>query len=815
VVDIEGASRVPGGNIQTWSTNGGDWQKWKIEPTADGWYRIVSKWSGQVLDVTGCSAANGANVQQYTWLNNDCQKWRVEPVGEPLPLATNTFYRLVAKSSGRALDAAGCSGNDGTNVWQWEWWGGNCQRWLFSQTGDGYVTISSAVSGKVLDVEGASRALGANIQMWSANGGDWQKWKVEPTGDGWYRVVSKWSGQVLDVTGCSTVNGGNVQQYTWLNNDCQKWSVEPVGTASSPAATTSSLMVAQHINYYPFGGDVYSMTMGTGLSSKTLRDSMGRVASYGFASTTFSVARDLVGNVTTVTRSSPQPITSQVCPPPHSGDPCYNRTDTILVATDTENYSYHWQTRHIHTSTTYGQTRSYGHDGYGNLTSGPSGSFAMAAYNNHLLDRNYGFGGRVTSDPYNVLGYDIRGNLASVSNNRGTWTYAYDAGGLRASKTSNGYSIYYHYDAAGHLIAESDSKGIWLKEYIWLGERPLMLIVPALGNMPEVRYYIQTDYANTPVALTDSAGAIMWEWKRGPYGEGDATTIVPGFSFNLRMMGQYYDAESGYFYNQARYYDPRSGRFLQPDPAGERGSGAALYSYTLGNPVNFVDPTGQSPWPVVLYETLAPGLKGALMGSVSAYQSTDGNLRAAAAGAASGFVTGMINPFGPIKTELVSGVTVGAVMNAGLSNVGAQLMNNGGTSVDPGSLTLSLAGHASVMAWGIASSTSWRTIALRGLASGAAQRPAKWSGGEQFADALSTGLRSGGVPFGVSSLHSWGGPSGASLQVYMDPSSFYGGAMLNPAGIVGWPTGLSGSAEDRIGQQLADVLAPTWCTFCN
>ena len=57
------------------------------------------------------------------------------------------------------------------------------------------------------------------------------------------------------------------------------------------------------------------------------------------------------------------------------------------------------------------------------------------------------------------------------------------------------------------------------------------------------------------------------------------------------MAGQYFDAESGLHYNNHRYYDPKIGRYLRPDPIGLAG-GINLYVYTANNPVNFIDPWG-------------------------------------------------------------------------------------------------------------------------------------------------------------------------------------------------------------------------------
>lgn len=55
--------------------------------------------------------------------------------------------------------------------------------------------------------------------------------------------------------------------------------------------------------------------------------------------------------------------------------------------------------------------------------------------------------------------------------------------------------------------------------------------------------------------------------------------------------GQYYDSETGLHYNYHRYYDPKTGRYLTPDPIG-LGGGLNLYVYAGENPINRVDPFG-------------------------------------------------------------------------------------------------------------------------------------------------------------------------------------------------------------------------------
>jgi RHS repeat-associated protein len=49
---------------------------------------------------------------------------------------------------------------------------------------------------------------------------------------------------------------------------------------------------------------------------------------------------------------------------------------------------------------------------------------------------------------------------------------------------------------------------------------------------------------------------------------------------------------NGMYYMRARYYDPRTGRFISQDPLGFDGGDVNLYIYAKNNPVLFSDPLG-------------------------------------------------------------------------------------------------------------------------------------------------------------------------------------------------------------------------------
>ena len=55
-------------------------------------------------------------------------------------------------------------------------------------------------------------------------------------------------------------------------------------------------------------------------------------------------------------------------------------------------------------------------------------------------------------------------------------------------------------------------------------------------------------------------------------------------------MHPYTDAETGFVYLRARYYDPATGQFILRDPL--TAMTGALYSYVYGNPLNATDPLG-------------------------------------------------------------------------------------------------------------------------------------------------------------------------------------------------------------------------------
>ena len=96
-------------------------------------------------------------------------------------------------------------------------------------------------------------------------------------------------------------------------------------------------------------------------------------------------------------------------------------------------------------------------------------------------------------------------------------------------------------------------------------------------------YFIHADHLNTPRLITNHLGQAVWRWANDdPFGH-NAPNEDPGglgaFTCNLRLPGQYFDAETGLNYNYFRDYDPAIGRYIQSDPIGLEGRDQYLCLY--------------------------------------------------------------------------------------------------------------------------------------------------------------------------------------------------------------------------------------------
>jgi RHS repeat-associated protein len=259
----------------------------------------------------------------------------------------------------------------------------------------------------------------------------------------------------------------------------------------------------------------------------------------------------------------------------------------------------------------------YSYDATGNRTAkaigGTSYPNTIAATSNKLTEIQDVLGtaaivhdaaGNITSDGVNTYTYSDRGRLATMTNAGGTVTYSYNAREQRVSKTGPTAlvptgAVYYIYDEAGRLLGEYDANGVPVYETIYLsGPVGVMVQTGTAGasNIAVSLYNVSTDQIGAPRIITRSSDeAIVWRWDSAEAFGATAPDQNPNnlgtFTFNLRLPGQVFDAESGLFQNWNREYNPRVGRYMQSDPIGLEG-GINTFAYVGGDPLRLADPTG-------------------------------------------------------------------------------------------------------------------------------------------------------------------------------------------------------------------------------
>ena len=128
--------------------------------------------------------------------------------------------------------------------------------------------------------------------------------------------------------------------------------------------------------------------------------------------------------------------------------------------------------------------------------------------------------------------------------------------------------------------------------------RAANLVAMIIGG---TRYNYVRNAQNDIVELIDSTGKRVVYYKYDSWGRAvnisGTMAATVGQKNPFRYRGYYFDAESGMYYLQSRYYDPEIRRFISADNIIVTGTSVEyqnvnLYEYCSDNPINFQDPSG-------------------------------------------------------------------------------------------------------------------------------------------------------------------------------------------------------------------------------
>ena len=361
---------------------------------------------------------------------------------------------------------------------------------------------------------------------------------------------------------------------------------------------------------------------------------------------------------------------------------------------------YYTDTKHKHAATSIkvgaNEVATFAYDDNGNMTSS--------------FDANTGMSRNIT--------YDYDNRPTSITYNSNAVVSVYDAGGQRIKKvfTQTGQptktTTY-----IGDIYECTDGS---CTKYVFGGSQRIARI-----NGSDTSYY-HSDHLGSSSVITDSQAGIEQTLDYYPFGEIKAQT---GSQTNTyAFTDQEWDAETGLYYYNARYYDPKLARFISADtvvPDFLNPQSLNRYSYVINNPVLYVDPSGHF---FGIDDLIIGAIVGAIISGASGGDVAQGALFGAVGGAlfsgVGGFVgeniahAGIAGGIGAPTAGWAAAGQIGGAM-AGGASAGAATAAMAGGDIGHGALYGAIGGGA-FGAIGAAYGDSWTLdrVALHGFAGG-------------------------------------------------------------------------------------------------
>ena len=234
-------------------------------------------------------------------------------------------------------------------------------------------------------------------------------------------------------------------------------------------------------------------------------------------------------------------------------------------------------------------------------------------------------------------------NTATVGGK--TYSYEYDVNGQRTRKTNSdgGYTQYYIVD--GLTVAEQRFTSTGAEKYTlrYLHDEsnsPVGFGIQYPGGTTWTNYYFAKNLQGDVIALYlwngTSTGTLVATYKYDPWGKPIGIYNASGATISqtaanvaaynpFRYRGYRYDADTGFYYLQSRYYDPAICRFINADAYNDTGNGILgynMFAYCLNNPVMYADDGGT--WPSLSQVFAAVAVAAATVAVVAACVATAG-----------------------------------------------------------------------------------------------------------------------------------------------------------------------------------------------
>lgn len=518
--------------------------------------------------------------------------------------------------------------NDGT-TYHYDYSGDNDLARQYATDGSGAVTEQYSYQydslGRLIHSR-QSTANGALIQSTqhmydAANRMTSQSWQF---GTGLYRQQYSYTGVKADGTTDSSVDGTISAITTTIPgqldvtskyeyNDLRQLEKKTVTVPNQNRGTTT--VYTRGYTYSVIAEDKDCNRVGTRLASTAY--------TFGSSSRSFDYTYDAAGNIQTVTTGG----------------------TNVPAAAASKTYTYDAQGQ-LATETNGGASRAYAYDTVGNIRSVTTDGAVIKSfgYTNPSwpdLLTSVTVGGTTKDILYEgqtqTSGIPSSGNPVTYYNGKDysfTWTkgrqltsatvdgeqvsYTYDMSGVRSNKQV-GDTTYTYTTLSGKVMRQTWGDNNALEFVYDDGNQPFAVIYKH-GQTTELYYYVLNAQGDVS-AILDSSGRLAASYDYDAWGnctvyDSSAKVLTDPTSIAnlnpLRYRGYYYDAETGFYYLQSRYYDPAICRFINADTFATTDANgflsANMFAYCENNPIMRVDADGEI-WNVIAGAVIGAGLE--------------------------------------------------------------------------------------------------------------------------------------------------------------------------------------------------------------
>lgn len=222
-IDLEEWSHENGANVQVYSENGSDAQRWYFYNN-NGDYTVQSKESGKHFDVEDWNFSYGANIQVWDWNGSDAQIFSVFKLESvPQYLAKNmgdSFYALIKSNHDKPIE------NTGTDIVLGTESKSQNQVWYFELQDDNSYKITSLLDNKVISLQEKVTEDRAKIIVQNSNNDDRQRWYIIENKDGYSFIPKCSQNGSMDLDGNLSADGTKVQYWSFHGWDNQTFKLE-------------------------------------------------------------------------------------------------------------------------------------------------------------------------------------------------------------------------------------------------------------------------------------------------------------------------------------------------------------------------------------------------------------------------------------------------------------------------------------------------------------------------------------------------------------------------------------------------------------